>query len=124
MTLGEIVKEYREKHNISQRRFAELSGLSNSYISQLEQNINSKNGQPITPSLVAIKQVADAMNVPLDSVLARLDDIMIDISKKPIAGEGDELDAKIMLLIQKLPVSLKLSLVDLLQAAVEGVRKK
>ena len=84
MKLGEIIKSYREKHGVSQRRFATESGLSNSYISQLEKNKNSKNGRPITPSLVVLKQVADAMGIPLDDLLRRLDDmyISIDISEK------------------------------------------
>lgn len=124
MTLGEIVREYRESQSMSQRRFAELSGLSNSYISMLEQNVNSKNGMAIKPSLEAIKKVADAMCVPLDDILRRMDDVEIDISEKPTASKGDELDSRIMYLVHQLPEDLKLSLLDLLQAAVAGARAK
>ena len=124
MTLGEIVREYRESQSMSQRRFAELSGLSNSYISMLEQNVNSKNGMAIKPSLEAIKKVADTMCVPLDDVLRKMDDAEIDISEKPIASNGDELDSRIMFLVHQLPEDLKLSLLDILQAAVAGARAK
>ena len=124
MTLGEIVREYRESQNMSQRKFAELSGLSNSYISMLEQNVNSKNGNAIKPSLEAIKKVADTMHVTLDDVLRRLDDIDIDISEKPTALESSELDNKIMNLVRQLPLDLKASLADLLQATVAGAKLK
>lgn len=83
MTLGEIIKEFRERNSMSQRKFAELSNLSNSYISMLERNANSKNGEPIKPSLETLKAVSDVMNIPLDDVLRRLDDgIEINISER------------------------------------------
>lgn len=124
MTLGEIVKEYRERMGLSQRKFAEIANLSYSYISQLEHNVNSKNGQPITPSLISIQQIADAMGEPLDSVLARLDDIKVSLSNKLADNEVSELDAKIMNLVQKLPEDLKVGLLSLLQATVAGVKKR
>lgn len=124
MALGEIVKEYRDTQKMSQRKFAELSGLSNSYISMLEQNINSKNGMAIKPSLEAIKKVADTMHVSIDEVLRKMDDIEIDISEKPTTSKDGELNARIMNLVNQLPEDLKLSLLDLLQAAVVGARTK
>ncbi|MBO6309385.1 MAG: helix-turn-helix transcriptional regulator [Oribacterium sp.] len=124
MTLGEIIKEYREANKLSQREFAKLAGLSNSYISQLEMNTNSKNGLPIKPQIETIKAVADAMNTTIDVLFAQMDDIVIDISKKPAADEGSELDHKIMRLVYQLPDDLKESLYDLLQAAVLGVGRR
>lgn len=124
MTLGEIVKEYREKMGLSQRKFAELSGLSYSYISQLEHNVNSKNGQPITPSLVSIQQIAKAMGEPLDAVLVRMDDISVNMSEKLADNEASELDMKIILLVQQLPEDLKADLYDLLQATVAGAKRR
>ena len=127
MTLGEIIKEFRESKTpeMSQRDFSKLTGLSNSYISMLEKNENRKNGQPIKPTLETLKVVADVIGISLDGILRKLDDIDIDISesKKPTANEGDELDLKIMSLIHQLPDNLKLSLIDLLQSTVAGVRK-
>lgn len=124
MTLGEIIKEYREANKLSQREFAKLAGLSNSYISQLEMNTNSKNGLPIKPQIETIKAVADAMNTTIDVLFAQMDDIVIDISKKPAADEGSELDHKIMRLVYQLPDDLKESLYDLLQAAVLGAGRR
>lgn len=121
MTLGEIIRDYRTRRNISQREFSKLSGLSNSYISQLERNRNTKNGLPITSiSLVTIKQVADAMETPLDSILRMMDDAPVNISEPP----EDDLSVKIYGLVCKLPEELQLSLYDLLRAAVDGARTR
>ncbi len=123
MTLGEIIKEYRNLHGISQRQFAKLSGLSNSYISQLEQNQNSKNGLPIAPSLVAIKQTADAMDMPLDDLLHQMDDIPVDISAQQSTEPLDRVSAEIMRRVASLPDSLKLSLLDILRAVSSDAEK-
>lgn len=40
MLLGEIIKEYRAKHNLSLQDFADKIGTSRSYIHMLEKNIN------------------------------------------------------------------------------------
>lgn len=124
MTLGEIIKKYREENRLSQREFAKLTGLSNSYISQLEMNQNSKNGLPIKPQLETIKAVADAMGTTVDVIFSQMDDITIDISKKLATSDGDELDQKIMHLVSQLPEDLKESLYDILRAVVRGVRKR
>ena len=124
MTLGEIIKKYREENDMSQREFAKISGLSNSYISQLEMNVNSKNGQPIKPQLETIKAVADAMHITVDELFSQMDDIMIDISKKTATGESNDLDARIMVLVRQLPDHLKESFLDILQVSVDGVRRR
>lgn len=124
MTLGEIIKKYREENDMSQREFAKICGLSNSYISQLEMNINSKNGQPIKPQLETIKAVADAMHITVDELFSQMDDIMIDISKKTATGESNDLDARIMVLVRQLPDHLKESFLDILQVSVDGVRRR
>ena len=59
MTLSDLVQEYRREHGLSQRQFASICGLSNGYISMLERNVNPKTGQPVTPSLPALKKIAD-----------------------------------------------------------------
>ena len=123
MTLGEVIKKYREDNDISQREFARMTGLSNSYISQLEMNMNSKNGQPIKPQLETYKAVADAMGITIDALFCMVDDMEISLRKMP-AAEGSELDQKIMNLVYQLPEDLKDSVYDLLQAAVLGARRR
>ncbi len=72
MTLGDLVKEYREKHDISMDEFSKICNLSKGYISMLENNINPRNNKPIAPTLLTIKKIALAMNMDIDSVLKAL----------------------------------------------------
>ena len=122
MTLGDVIKKYREEHSISQRDFARMANLSNSYISQLEMNMNSKNGKPIKPQIETFKAVADAMNTTVDALFSQIDDM--DISLHKLATEGSELDEKIMSLVYQLPDDVKEALCDLLQVAVLGARRR
>lgn len=50
-TLGKIVRDYRKNHGISMAKFAEISDLSKSYISMLENNKDPR-GNPIAPRQV------------------------------------------------------------------------
>ena len=58
MTLGDIIKKYREQNNISMGDFANSCSLSKGYISMLENNINPRNNKPISPTLPSIAKVA------------------------------------------------------------------
>ena len=75
MLLGDIIKDYRGKHNnMSQRDFAEKCNLSHTYIAALEKNIDGRSGKPIAPTLDAVKSIAKAMNMDLQLFLALLND--------------------------------------------------
>lgn len=73
MTLGDLVKKYREKHNISMDEFSKMCALSKGYISMLENNINPRSNKPIAPTLPTIKKIATAMNADIDSILKIID---------------------------------------------------
>lgn len=88
MTLGEIIKEYREKNGISQRRFAAMCGLSNGYISMLEKNCNPNTGEPLIPSLPALKAVASAIGITLDDLLAKIGVMPVDLGSRDDNIEG------------------------------------
>ena len=79
MTLSDLVQEYRREHNLSQRQFASICGLSNGYISMLERNVNPKTGHPVTPSLPALKKISDGMGITLTELFTRVDDIPVDL---------------------------------------------
>ena len=74
MFLGEIIKKYRIEHELSQRDFSKLSGLSYTYISALEKNKDYRTGKPISPTLETVRDVAKGMNIPIDDLLKVLDD--------------------------------------------------
>lgn len=78
MTLGEYILNYREEHDISQRQFARMTGLSNSYISMLEKGLNPSSGKPIVPTLLAFNNIANAMNMSLDELFSVVDDTPVD----------------------------------------------
>lgn len=80
MKIGEIVKQYREKHGLSMRQFAKLTGLSHAYIPLIERGTNH-NGEPLIPSITAYKQIADAMGITLHELVKMVDeDERVDIS--------------------------------------------
>ena len=72
MTLGEYVKQYRKMHGMSQREFANIAGLSNTYISNLERGRNS-NGSPVTPSFETYQAIAGATGCTARDLIDLLD---------------------------------------------------
>ncbi len=73
MTLGEIIKGYRENHKMSMDAFSEKSGISKAYISVLEKNQHPKTGKAVAPSVHCIKQAADGMGMNFDALFSMLD---------------------------------------------------
>lgn len=72
MLLGDIIKEYREQHQMSLQDFAELVHTSRSYIHMLEKNYNPATGKPISPSIETLKSIAHAMNIDIEDLLKQL----------------------------------------------------
>lgn len=93
MTLSDFVKEYRKEHDLSQRQFAAICGLSNGYISMLERNLNPKTGLPLTPSLPALKKISTAMGMSLGDLLTAVDDMPIDLLSDISEDCANELSA-------------------------------
>ena len=80
MNLGEFVKQYREKNNLSQRKFALRCGLSNGYISMLEDGKNPSTGKPLVPKIENVMKIASAMGYDLGTLFDMIDDMDVDIS--------------------------------------------
>lgn len=74
MTLGDLIKEYRNNNKLSLRDFAQKCGLSHTYISALEKNIDSRTGKPIAPTLDTVKYISKGMNISIEDILKILDD--------------------------------------------------
>ena len=68
MKLSEFLIQYRTEHNLSARKFASMCGLSNAYISLIE-NESTK-----SPTLDALKKIAKAINIDVDEFIRMLDD--------------------------------------------------
>ena len=80
MTLGELIKDYREKNRMSQRKFALRCGVSNGYISMLEDGKNPATGKPLVPKIDKIMLIADGLGCSLTELLHTVDDMDIDVS--------------------------------------------
>lgn len=80
MTLGQLIKEYREKNNLSQRQFANISKVSNGYISMLEEGKNPKTQEPIVPSIITMKKLSVALNMTIDELFCSIDDMPVKLS--------------------------------------------
>lgn len=82
MTLGEYIKSFRDKYDVSMDKFAEMSGLSKSYVGVLEKGINYKTGEPIQPSIPVIKKVADATGVDFQELFNSIEGLITAKSPK------------------------------------------
>ena len=80
MTLGDFIKLHRENKGISQRQFAALCGVSNGYISMLEDGKNPKTKEPIVPNVFTLKKISTAMGITLHELLCSVDDMPIDLT--------------------------------------------
>ena len=75
MSIGELIKQYREKMGLSQREFANKCGISNVTISQYEKNgINPKTGKPFKIEFVTYLKLAQAMEMDIDDMFEILGD--------------------------------------------------
>ena len=87
MFLGDIIKQYREANNLSQRDFAKKCNLSHTYISALEKKIDSRSGKKIAPTVDAVKNISIALDISLYDLLKMLDDkkeFTVNINKNEI----------------------------------------
>ena len=106
MKLGEIIRRYREDHGYSLRKFAEISGVSNSYLSMLETGRQPSSGRPVVPTLTKLNQIAAAMNMRVDDLIAVMDDTPVSL-QDPVAPAAafslSDLEKQIVIRFRSLP---------------------
>lgn len=85
MTLGDLIKQFRNEEKLTMDDFAVKSGLSKSYISMLEKNENPRSKLPITPTTKTLEAVAKAMNTTVSDILDKLS----GVKKKKISERID-----------------------------------
>ena len=61
--LGEYIRLQRQMADLSLRGMADLTKVSNAYLSQIERGLHQ-------PSLRVLQAIAEALNIPADSLLA------------------------------------------------------
>lgn len=85
MTLGQIIRAYRDENRMSMDDFSRASGISKAYISQLENNLNPKTGEPPVPSINSIKKAANGMFMTFDELFSQLgDDTKVSIQPEKV----------------------------------------
>ena len=103
-TLGRRIKEERKKRGLTQERLAELTGISNNFISYIESGRK-------TASLKTIKKIADALEIPLAGLFEG-----IPLSKK---AKIDYATEQILYLIRDKGPSTKRLFLRLCQTLIE-----
>lgn len=85
MYIGEIIKNYRTKNQLSQRAFAARTSLSPSYINTLEKIYNPKTGKPYSVTTDVAMELSKAMFINIEDLLSMLDktqEFIINDNKK------------------------------------------
>jgi transcriptional regulator with XRE-family HTH domain len=75
--LGAFIREQRKRANLSLRQLAEMTSLSNPYLSQVERGLHQ-------PSVRVLKAISGALNVSAETLMTQAG--LIDA----IAGDGTE----------------------------------
>ena len=69
MTLGQLIKRYREEHDMSMAEFARRAGMSTSQIHYIENEKNSRNTDVTRPTTNALMKCSRAMGMPLEDAM-------------------------------------------------------
>lgn len=106
MTLGDVIKSYRNENKVSMEYVANLCGITKGYVAMLEKNINSKTGRPVKPTIETIVKVCKGLHLDFNSVFDSLDDdyeINISSSSSPAPElELTEQDEKLIAAFRRL----------------------
>jgi len=82
--LGAFIRSQRKMANLSLRQLADLTSLSNPYLSQVERGLHE-------PSVRVLKAISDALNVSAETLLAQAG--LVDaVAGASGAGAGAETD--------------------------------
>src|ERR1700759_4331405 len=88
--LGAFIREQRKRANLSLRQLAEMTSLSNPYLSQIERGLHQ-------PSVRVLKLISEALDVSAETLLAQaglLDPDRTAASPNPAAGGAPGTDAE------------------------------
>ena len=83
--LGAFIRNQRKMANLSLRQLAELTSLSNPYLSQVERGLHQ-------PSVRVLRAISDALNLSAETLLAQAGLIDAVTGGGPDAGETGQPD--------------------------------
>ena len=89
--LGEFIRTERQMADLSLRRLAELTNVSNAYLSQIERGLHQ-------PSIRVLRAIAEALNLSADTLLAQagLRSAAADAVARSAAGDSVSTEAAIL----------------------------
>lgn len=64
LSLGSFIRDQRKRANLSLRQLAELTSLSNPYLSQIERGLHQ-------PSVRVLRAISDALNLSAETLLTQ-----------------------------------------------------
>ena len=80
VAFGLVLRELRSAADLSQERLADATGLDRTFISMLERGLRQ-------PSLSTLLALSEALQVPLATIAARIEE---EIDRQGAEGEGNE----------------------------------
>jgi transcriptional regulator with XRE-family HTH domain len=86
LDVGSFIREQRERSALSIRKLAEMTGVSNPYLSQIERGIR-------TPSAEILRSIAGALSIRTETLYERAG--LLDRDEPP--GVPDAIDAEVRL---------------------------
>ena len=92
MYIGEIIKSYREQHNMTVEEFANKSNLSQAEITQLEELFQSDGMTPYPVAMRQIKVIAETIGQPIPIIMNQISsdqEIVVNV-----VAESDQPHAK------------------------------
>ena len=92
MYIGDIIKAFREEHQLSQETFAAKAVLTVSEINTLEQNFQDESSTPVPVAIRQIKGIAQAMEQPMPVIMSQIpSDQQVVVN---VVAESDQPHAK------------------------------
>ena len=84
-TMGEIIRKQREQHKVSMRQFADMAGISNPYLSQIERGLRE-------PSERVLEAIAESLETSAESLYEQAGIAIEDGSETAAARAAIEAD--------------------------------
>ena len=84
--VGTFIKEQRERSALSIRKLAEMTGVSNPYLSQIERGIRK-------PSAEILRSIGEALHIRTETLYERAG--LLDRDEPPGVAEAIEADSKL-----------------------------
>ncbi len=81
--LGAFIREQRKRANLSLRQLAEMTSLSNPYLSQVERGLHQ-------PSVRVLKAISDALNVSAETLMTQAGLIDAITAEAAVTTDGEQ----------------------------------